>query len=98
MPSPVEDWHGKTLGMYGRGNSLHMGMSDYTAGTHVERLVEKTLVGDKVMVGRAVEKKVSLTIGFGDEGELATMFLSPARARQIAASLINKADTIEGVR
>lgn len=75
-------------------------MSDnqFTAGSHEDRVVTKTLTGNKIMVSRAVGGEVALTIGFGDEGETVTMFVKPSRARQIAASLLNKADAAEGVR
>lgn len=101
MGEIVEDWHGKaTSGINQPNKWLYKGMKDnqYTAGTHVDRLVEKTLTGNKIMVSRAVGGEVALTIGFGDDGETVTMFVKPARARQIAASLLNKADASEGVR
>ena len=72
--------------------------NQYTSGTHIDRVVEKTISGNKIMVSRAVEGEVALTIGFGDQGETVTMFVKPSRARQIAASLLNKADAAEGVR
>jgi hypothetical protein len=76
-------------------------MSNSSQPKHEERLVQKTIIGNKVMVSRAVEKRVALTVSFGDEEEgeeFVTVFISPARARQIAASLLNKADTAEGIR
>lgn len=73
-----------------------MNNNQYTAGAHMDRIARKTICGDKIMVGRSNDGKVSVTIEFGDEA--VTLWVTPVRARQIAASLLNKADAVEGIR
>lgn len=97
MSSPVEDWHGKASGGINQPYSrLDRSMSDYTAGEHRENLELKTIKGEKILIGRSDEGKVSVTVEFGEES--ATVWVDPSRARQIAASLLNKADACEGIR
>ena len=52
---------------------------------------------DRIIVGvlQDFPNTIALTLGFGED--FAMMECTPARARQIAASLLNKADAIEGL-
>lgn len=70
--------------------------NQYTAGSHLDRVAGPMIAGDKVMVGRSADGKVTVSIKFGEES--VTVWCDPARARQIAASLLNKADTAEGLK
>ena len=54
---------------------------------------------DRIIVGVSEQSrdKVALALGNGEENKYYMMECPPSRARQIAASLLNKADSVEGV-
>lgn len=51
---------------------------------------------DSVVVGICAENRSEVTLALGCGGSYYMLECSPARARQIAASLLNKADSAEG--
>lgn len=55
---------------------------------------------DRVIVGILAETpdRVALALGSDSYGNYYLLQLPPANARQLAASLLNKSDSIEGIR
>lgn len=92
----VEDWHGKAgdsvwrqFQAFNGYMSSHGWIPDPEVGEAAGRIIR----GDRLGIGRTEGGMVTLTIGAGDDKM--KMVCSPARARQIAAALLNKADEVE---
>lgn len=59
----------------------------------------RVLSADKIIVGILEESpdKVALAMGMQSSSEYYLIECEPSKARQIAASLLNKADSIDGI-
>ena len=59
----------------------------------------RVISADRIIVGLLEDERasVALTLGYGEDSYV-MLECAPWRARQIAASLLNKADAIEGLR
>lgn len=53
---------------------------------------------DRIIVGVLEESPTHVALALGRDDEYYLLECPPPKARQIAASLLNKADSIEGVR
>lgn len=93
----VEDWHGKCRGTNQGEASLHYHMKDiHSPGEYVEEMLIRTTVGTDIMVGIS-ETMDHVAVTIRTEDDAFTSFLDPPLARKIAASILNKADAIEGI-
>lgn len=82
-------------------NSGTLLLMDYTDGFIEMGAISLNIIdADRLIVGILDESRdrVALALGAGANDKYYVLQLPPARARQLAASLLNKSDSIEGIK